>query len=58
MERRVMSIFNWIWDFDQDSKINEQSDRIDELSKRVEVLEQWIRYYEKEKECPREPKTY
>ena len=40
-----MSVFNWIWDFDQDSKINDQSDRIDELTKRIEILENWIRYY-------------
>ena len=34
-----MSVFNWIWDFGQDSEINE-------LTKRVEILEEWIRYYE------------
>jgi hypothetical protein len=34
-----MSVFNWIWDFGQDSKI-------DKLTERVEILEEWIRYYE------------
>ena len=38
-----MSLFNWIWDFGQDSKI-------DELTKRVEILEDWIRYYERNRQ--------
>lgn len=39
-----MSLFNWIWDFDQDSKITESQEKIEALEKRVDILEQWIRY--------------
>lgn len=39
-----MSLFNWMWDLGQDSQINEQADKIDELTKRVEILEDWIRH--------------
>ena len=35
-----MSLFNWMWDFGQDSKI-------EELTHRIEILEEWIRYYER-----------
>lgn len=39
-----MSLLNWIWDLDQDSKLSSQEDKIEELEKRVEILEDWIRY--------------
>lgn len=39
-----MSLFNWIWDFDQDSKITTSQEKIEALEKRVDILEQWIRY--------------
>ena len=44
-----MSLFNWMWDFGQDSKISDQEEKLEKLQKRVEVLEDWIRYYEAEK---------
>jgi len=43
-----MSLFNWIWDFDQDSKISSQEDRIKQLENKVEVLHEWVQYLHKE----------
>lgn len=39
-----MSLFNWIWDFDQDSKIQEQNDELKKLRSEVETLKDWIQY--------------
>lgn len=46
-----MSLFNWMWDFGQDSKIEEQKEisdqqqlKLQELERRVDILEDWIRY--------------
>jgi hypothetical protein len=42
-----MSMVNWIWDISQDGRIREleeKSEAYDALLKRVENLEDWIRY--------------
>jgi len=41
-----MSFFNWIIDLDQESKLLTQQEQIDQLQARVEVLEQWIQYFQ------------
>jgi hypothetical protein len=47
-KRLKMSVFNWIWDFDQDSKISSQEDRMKQLENKVEVLHEWVQYLHKE----------
>lgn len=41
-----MGMLNWIWDISQDSSISRHNDEIEQLTKRVQILEDWIRYYE------------
>ena len=44
-------MFGFLWDVSQDGRIREQAEKIEELEQRIDVLEQWIRYFaEKEKE--------
>jgi peptidoglycan hydrolase CwlO-like protein len=52
-----MSLFNWMWDFGQDSQIGElgeqiekQNEKINQLEQRIDVLEDWIRYLTKEQQ--------
>ncbi len=39
-----MSLFNWIWDLDQESKINSQHDELTKLRSEIEILKEWIQY--------------
>ena len=43
-----MSLFNWIWDLDQDSKISDLVEKIETLETKVANLEDWIRYLTKD----------
>lgn len=40
-----MSLFNFVWDIDQDGKIHTLTNEIDQLKQRINVLEQWIQHY-------------
>lgn len=54
-----MSLFSFVWDLDQDAKLSEQTEKVAELERRIEVIEGWIRYLDKritdEQEQKREP---
>lgn len=47
-----MSVFNFIWDAAQDGHIDELTEEIEELKKRVQILEDWIRYLESKNDLP------
>lgn len=42
-----MSVLDFIWNAGQDGKIATLEEEIETLTKRVEILEDWIRYYGK-----------
>lgn len=39
-----MSVFNWIIDLGQESKINDHQEQIEKMQKEIDILTQWIRY--------------
>ena len=42
-----MSAWGFIMDMDHSARLSEQQEEIEKLTKRVQILEEWIRYYEK-----------
>jgi hypothetical protein len=43
-----MSLYNWIWDLDQESKISALVEKVETLEQKVANLENWIRYLMKD----------
>ena len=41
-----MSVFNWLYDLDQESRLNEQQQQIEQMQKKIDILEQWVRYFQ------------
>lgn len=39
-----MSLFNFIWDLDQEAKLEENAVTIEQLNNKVEVLHEWVKY--------------
>lgn len=42
-----MSAWGFMMDMSHSAQLSEQQEEIEKLTKRVEILEEWIRYYEK-----------
>ena len=40
-----MSLLNFIYDIEQDGQIRQLKDEIQTLKQRIDILEQWIHYY-------------
>lgn len=47
-----MSLFNLIWDLDQEEKIAKLIHKVEEQESRIEVLEGWIKYLDQKIEPP------
>lgn len=42
-----MGVLNFIVDMGQSSQLSRHEEEIEKLTKRIEILEEWIRYYER-----------
>ena len=45
-----MGALNFIWDLDQDSRINKLEERIEQLEKQNKILYEWILYFKQKLE--------
>lgn len=45
-----MGAFDFIWDLDQESRINKLEERIEQLEKQNEILCEWILYFKQKLE--------
>lgn len=43
-----MSLFNFIWDLDQEEKLEKNAETIEQLNNKIEVLYEWVKYLHKE----------
>lgn len=39
-----MSLFDFVWNLDQEDKLNENAKTLEELNNKVEILHEWVKY--------------
>lgn len=45
-----MSVWNWMYDLDQQSRIHQLEERIEKLEEQNEILYEWVQYFKQHME--------
>ena len=43
-----MSLFDFVWNLDQEEKLAKNADTLEELNNKVEILHEWVKYLHEE----------